>query len=285
MSYAIREAFAAFRRAPVLAGLSAAMVGLALYVVGLFGLVAHNIRVAIEAVEERVEVVVYLQDTVDPVDLQLAQEELESLPEVARVRYVSKDDALEKARTELPEFGEIFTDLDVNPLPASLEIALHTGSRTPNAVARVAERAARYPDVEDVRFGREWLDKLFLIRRMGALTTAVLGVAFAVAAALIIGTAVRLAIFARRDEIYIMKLVGARDGFIRRPFLVEGGVTGLLGGAAAIALTWVTFQAVGRFLFEIEWVPASWVGMGLLAGGLFGIVASGLAVRRHVRSV
>jgi cell division transport system permease protein len=285
MSYAIREAFAAFRRAPVLTGLSAAMVGLALYVVGLFGLVAHNIRVAIESVEERVEIVVYLQDSVDPVDLQLAQEELESLPEVAGVRYVSKDEALEKARTELPEFGEIFTDLDVNPLPASLEIVLHAGSRTPNAVARVAERAGTYPNVEDVRFGREWLDKLFLIRRMGALTTAVLGVAFAVAAALIIGTAVRLAIFARRDEIYIMKLVGARNGFIRRPFLVEGGFTGLLGGAAAIGLTWVTFQAVGRFLFEIEWVPVSWVGMGLLAGGLFGVMASGLAVRRHVRGV
>jgi len=123
MSYAIREAMAAFRRAPILACLSAAMVGLALYVVGLFGLVAHNMRVAIESVEERVEVVVYLRDDSDPVDLELAREELASLSEVASVLYVSKEDALTKAREELPEFGDIFTGLDVNPLPASLEIS------------------------------------------------------------------------------------------------------------------------------------------------------------------
>lgn len=285
MTYALREAVAAFRRAPVLTLLSAAMVGLALYVVGLFGLAAQNIRLAIASVEERVEVVVYLQDTTDPVDLQLAEEELESLPEVSSVRYVSKDEALENARTELPEFGEIFTDLDVNPLPASLEIGLHEGARTPNAVARVAERAASYPIVEDVRFGREWLEKLFMIRRMGALTTGVLGGAFAVAAALIIGVAVRLAIFARRDEIYIMRLVGARDGFIRRPFLIEGAMTGILGGVAAIALTWLTYRAVDQFLFDLGWIPGEWVLAGLLAGAVFGIVASGLAVRRHVRDV
>lgn len=285
MTYALREALAAFRRAPVLTGLSAAMVGLALYVVGLFGLVAHNIRVAIASVEERVEVVVYLQDTTDPVDLELAQEELQSLPEVAAVRYVSKDHALEKARSDLPEFGEIFTDLDVNPLPASLELTLRPGSRNAPAVARVAERAARYAFVEDVRYGGEWLDKLFLIRRMGALTTGVLGAAFAVAAALIIGVAVRLAVFARREEIYVMRLVGARDGFIRRPFLIEGGATGLLGGLVSLALTWLTYRAVEGFLFEIDWIPATWVGLGLLAGILFGVVASGLAVRRHVRDV
>jgi len=285
MSYAIREAMAAFKRAPVLACLSATMVGLALYVVGLFGLVAHNIRVAIESVEERVEVVVYLRDDSDPVDLELAREELASLSEVASVLYVSKDDALAKAREELPEFGDIFTGLDVNPLPASLEIALHSGSRTPNAVSRVAERAASYPVVEDVRFGREWLDKLYLIRRMGGLTTSVLGAAFAIAAALIIGTAVRLAVFARRDEISIMRLVGARDAFIRRPFLVEGLVTGLLGGAGAVALTYLTYRAVAGFLFDLAWIPGEWMGYGVLIGGIFGVVASGAAVRHYVREV
>jgi cell division transport system permease protein len=285
MSYAFREAIAATRRAPVLTGLSAAMVGLALYVVSLFALVAYNMQIALTSVEERVELVVYLRDDGDPVDLELAREELASMPEVDGVQFISKDDALEKAQAELPEFGDLFTDLDANPLPASLEISLHPGSRTPNAVGRVAERAASYPVAEDVRFGREWLDKLYLLRRMGAAATSVLGLAFALAAALIIGTAVRLAVFARRDEIYIMRLVGARDGFIRRPFLIEGALTGLLGGVAAAGLAYVTFRAVTELLFELAWLPTEWVTGGLVAGMIFGLLASGAAVRRYLREV
>jgi len=261
------------------------MVGLALYVVGLFGLVAHNMRLALETVEERVEVVVYLRDDADPIDLDVARQEMSSLPEVSSVLFVSKDDALDKARSELPEFGDIFTGLDFNPLPASLEVSLRPGSRTPDAVARVSERAASYPMVEDVRFGQEWLEKLFLLRRLGAATTSVLGGAFALAAALIIGTAVRLAIFARRDEILIMRLVGATNGFVRRPFLVEGALTGLVGGVVAMGLTYMTFRAVGGWLFELSWLPSTWIAGGLVAGGLFGLLASGTAVRRHVHGL
>ena len=285
MGYTIREALAAFRRAPLLTGLSAAMVGLALFVVGLFGLAAHNLNLALETVEERVEIVAYMRDGVLSDEILLARSEIESLPEVLTVDYVTKDEALETARRELPEFGELFTDLDVNPLPASLEVQLRPGNQNPETVARVAQHAENFPFVESVQFGREWVDKVFMLRRMGGLTAVVLGIGFAVVAALIIGTAIRIAIFARRDEIKIMKLVGARDGFIRRPFLIEGAVTGLLGGGLALLLTWATFQAVFRYLFTISWIPTEWVVGGIGAGAFFGIIASSLAVRRHLKEV
>jgi cell division transport system permease protein len=111
-------------------------------------------------------------------------------------------------------------------------------------------------------------------------------VAFAVVAAIIIGTALRIAIFARREEIYIMRLVGARDGFIRRPFLLEGALAGLLGGLLALALTWGTYQLVTRFLFQdVAWIPPLWAGAGLAAGIIFGVASSSLAVRRHLSEV
>lgn len=285
MSYAIREASAAFRRAPVLTGLAATMVGLALFVVGLFGLVAHNLEVALAEVESRVEVVAYLLDDALNREIELAVNELGALPQVASVLYVSKDSALMRARRDLPQFEEIFFGLEVNPLPASLEVSLSEGSRTREAVERVAEVAEAYPFVEDVAYGQEWVDRLFSLRRVAAIATGALGGAFALVAALIIGTALRIAIFARRDEIYIMRLVGARDGFIRRPFLLEGGFTGLLGGVLAVALTWAGWRTVDAFLFRIEWIPLPWIGLGLLAGTLFGALASSLAVRRHLREV
>jgi len=114
----------------------------------------------------------------------------------------------------------------------------------------------------------------------------VLGSAFAMVAALIIGTALRIAIFARREEIYVMRLVGAKNSFIRRPFLVEGAMAGLLGGLLAWGLTYGTYRGVYSFLdFEIAWLPPSWIGLGLVAGGTFGAISSALAIRRHLREV
>jgi cell division transport system permease protein len=285
MSYALREALAAFRRAPVLTGLSSAMVGLALFVVGLFSLATYNLQLALAAIEERVEVVVYLRDDARQSEIDLLLEELTAFDEVRFVTYVSKRDALERARTELPEFGELFMSAEVNPLPQSLEVELREGSRSPEVVERIASAAEGYPFVEDAQYGREWVDRLFALRRIGLASTAVLGGAFALVAALIIGTALRIAIFARRDEIYVMRLVGATTGFIRRPFLLEGALAGLGGGVLAWLLTYATYRGVYAYLFAISWVPGSWVLMGLAAGIVFGTLSSALAMRRHLREV
>ncbi len=285
MFYTLRETFSAFRRAPLLTSLSAAMVGLALFEVGLFSLAAHNLKLALDTLEERVEIVAYLRDDAGTDEIAEMERALSALPEVMLVEFVTKDEALVKARRELPEFREVMTDLAVNPLPASLEIELEPGSRTPATVDRLAQQARLYPFVEEVQYGQEWVDKLFTLRRMGGVTATVLGVAFAVVAALIIGTAVRITIFARREEIKVMQLVGARDGFIRRPFLFEGAITGAAGGALAIGLTYVTFRGIFHYLFSIEWIPVEWVAAGILAGVIFGVIASSFAVRKHLREV
>ncbi|MEX0980179.1 MAG: permease-like cell division protein FtsX [Gemmatimonadota bacterium] len=285
MGHAIRESVGSFQRSPLLLWLSAAMVALALFVVGLFSIAAFNLKLALEAIEERVEVVVYVRDDARGENVLLMEEELALLPEVESIRFVSKEAALLVARNELPEFREVFTDLDVNPLPASLEIRLRRGSRTPEAVERVAQIAEVYPDVEEVRYGRDWVDRLFFLRRIGGITAGILGAAFAAVAALIIGTAVRIAVFARREEIYVMRLVGATDGFIRRPFLLEGAMTGVLGGVLAAGITFGSWFMVNRFVFELSWIPPLWVGAGIAAGGIFGFLSSGLAIRRYLREI
>ncbi len=283
--YAVREAFAAIRRAPILTALSAAMVALALFVVGLFGLATYNMHEALARVEERVEVVGYIREDVRPEEVVAAQEGLLDLEEVRAVRHVSKDEALRLAQDDLPEFQEMFRGLEVNPLPASLEVELNPGFRTPESVARVAEVASLYDAFEEVAYGQEWVNRLYLLRNVSAVATTILGLAFAVVAALIIATAVRIAIFARGDEIRIMRLVGATNGFIRRPFLLEGFFTGAVGGVVAIGLTYSAFVASYRLIFPLQWIPVSWAMGGMLAGGFFGILASAFAIRRYLRDV
>ncbi|HUG41236.1 MAG TPA: permease-like cell division protein FtsX [Longimicrobiales bacterium] len=285
MPYALSEALAAFRRAPVLTGLSAAMIGLSLFVVGLFGVAAHNIRLVLDQVEARVEIVAYLRDDTSDESVEALRAEVAALEAVREVTYVSRRQALELARQQLSDFEAIFTELEANPFPASLEITLQPGQRTADAVRGVANRIAAYPFVEDVRYGQDWLDKVYLLRRVAGAAALVVGGAFAAVAALIIGSAVRLAIFARRDEIAIMRLVGATNGFIRRPFLLEGLITGALGSLLALPATYMLFRLLSDSVLELYWMPGMWVAAGIAAGALFGVIASDRAVRRHLQEI
>ena len=285
MRHALRESLAAFRRTPLLSFLSVAMVALALVVVGLFGLAAHNLQVALDQVEERVEVVGYLHDDVSQRDVDALMADVQDDPAVAEVRYVSREEALEKAREDLPEFQEVFTGLEINPLPASLEVRLRQEDRGTEAVERLAASLEEFSAVEEVRYGRDWVERLFFLRTAGAVTAGILGLGFGLVGALIIGTAVRMAVFARREEIYVMRLVGATQGFVRRPFLLEGAITGLLGGLAALAAVWGVHAAVERWIFSVGWLPGAWVLAGLGVAMVLGVAASGLAVRRYLRVI
>ncbi|MDX1576852.1 MAG: ABC transporter permease [Gemmatimonadota bacterium] len=281
----LREAFAGFRRAPLLGGLSITAIGLSLVILGLFGLSAYNIGSAISDVERRVEVVGYLLDDAGTERIEVARREMEAFPEVEDVRYVSKTEALVNARRDLEELSELYGDLDVNPLPASLHLRLREGYRNPESVEAVAEWVRGYAFVEEVRFGEGWVEELFALRRIAGGTAALLGAAFALVAVLLIATSVRMAILARGEEIEIMQTVGASEGYIQRPFLVEGLITGLLGGLIALGLTRLAYGVFRTRLSGFEnlaWLPDTWVAGGLLAASLLGVAAAAYAVRREL---
>jgi cell division transport system permease protein len=265
--------------------ISVLAIALSLFVVGLFGLTAHNIRLAITDIEARVEVVAYLRDDATDAQVQHARQELLAVPEVLDVRFVSKTEALATAVRDLEEFREVYTELEVNPLPASLEVRLREGFRSPRTVEMVATHLFAFPFVEDVRFGREWLDKIFSLRRVAAGGAGILGGAFAAVAAIIIAAAIRIAVFARREEISIMRLVGATNGFVRLPFLLEGLIAGVLGGAVAAGLTYGAFTVINASLIQIEWLPHLWAVAGILAGSALGFFSSAIAVRRHLGAI
>ena len=280
---ALREAIAGIRRAPVLSVLSVMAIGLSVFTIGLFALTAHNIDVALSDVEGRVEVVAYLRDDASEELIEIARHEIESFPEVQAARYISKVEALYEASRELTEFSDVYSDLQVNPLPASLEISLLPDFRTPGDVEAVADRVSAYEFVEEARYGREWVDRIYALRRIAGGAAAVLGFSFALGAALLIGIAVRMSVLARAREIAIMQTVGATDGYIRRPFLVEGLITGLGGGLLALAMTWGAYQAVERGLVSLAWLPDLWTAAGLAFAGILGMLAASLAVRRELR--
>jgi len=281
----VREALLAFRRAPLLSALSVTTIAFSLFVLGLFGLVAINLREALRGVAERVEIVAYLLPGTPIETVTTAEQDIESFPEVASADYVSEDSALARARRELVEFRDLLRELESNPLPGSIEIKLKPGYQDAAHVNAVADRLRGFNFVNDVRYGRDWVEKLDRLRGLAAAVGLVVGAAFAIVAIIIIGTTIRMAVLQRSREIAIMRLVGATDGFIRRPFLLQGALKGLLGGIVAVGLSYTAYVLINRFLISASFFD----GLQALAivgfGTVIGLMGSLLSVGRHLRRV
>jgi cell division transport system permease protein len=282
MKLAFREAFNAFRRAPVLSMLSITTIAFSLFAFGLFGLVALNIRNALTQVEDRVEIRAFVIDGTNAEVTSAAIGDIAAFPEVATVKLVTQEQALIRARQELGEFSDVF---DAGILPASLDVRLKEGYRDPTTVKAVADRMRSYEFIEDVRFGEEWVQKLYRIRNIATLAGIVLGLTFAAVAVIIIGSTIRMAVLARSREISIMRLVGATDAFIRSPFLIDGALKGLLGGLLALLLTYGANAVIGEFVFRADFFDLRMSLAGVAAGTLIGLVGSALSVGRHLREV
>jgi cell division transport system permease protein len=282
MKLAFREALSAFRRAPLLSALSVTTIAFSLFALGLFGLVAVNMRQALQQLEERFEIRAFVAEGASIDSVTAAMKELSALPNVARVNYVSRAQALQRARRELGEFRDVFQD---EFLPASLELRLRPGLEGQNEVKAVVERVRKLPFVDDVRYGEEWVEKLYRVRDVAAAAGLVLGLAFATVAVIIIGSTIRMAVLARSREISIMRLVGATDAFVRAPFLIEGFFKGVLGGVLALVFTWLAHELIERTLIETTFFDARTAVLGVLGGALIGLLGSSLSVGRHLRKV
>jgi cell division transport system permease protein len=280
---AFRAAIVAFSRAPLLSALSVTTIAFSLFAFGLFGLVALNIRNALLRVEERVEIRAFVADKTTVEQLSVASDDIAKFPEVLKVDVVSQEQALERARKELGEFKDVF---ESQFLPASLDVKLRPGFRDPATLRKVVDRIREYDFVDDVRYGEEWITQLYRLRNIAGVAGAALGLAFAAVAVIIIGATIRMAVLARSREISIMRLVGATDGFIRRPFLIEGSIKGVLGGALALVLTYMAMRVLAQYLnFETVFFDRRIATMGILFGAMMGFLGSAVSVGRHLRRI
>lgn len=278
----VREALTASRRAPLLSILGVVTIAFSIFAFGLFGLVAINIRKALEQVEERVEVRAFVSDSTEIESVAAAMKDIGEFPEVARVDYVSKEQALERARKEMGEFADVF---EAGVLPASIEVYLRSGMRDPTTVKSVADRIRTYHFIDDVRYGEEWVAKLYRLRNIATVAGLALGVAFAAVAIIIIGATIRMTVLARAKEISIMRLVGATDMFIRLPFLIDGLVKGVLGGLLALVFVWVANRVVNEYFIQTIFFNREMIFLGVVSGALMGVLGSLVSVGRHLRRV
>lgn len=299
VGYFVRESFVSFRRNWVMSLGAVITIYLSLLLVGASvgsSVIVNNI---VKSVEDKVSIRIFLKDGAAPEDVEALQNALIKDERVKTVTYTSKEEALDEFKQTMEDSPEIVDQLEVNPLPASLDLDLEDPRDVTDVVA-VIKANETFPNVADkpeepeksLKYGQQIVNQLFAFTRI--LRT--IGVAFiamlAVISLIFINNSIRLAIYARRKEIGIMRLVGASNWFIRTPFLMEGVIQSLIGAFLALGtLGLIQMYLIPAIREQLPFLPFAISGTAavqislilVFSGIVIGAVGSGFALRRYLK--
>ncbi len=294
LAFSVGRALQGIRRNALMSLAAIATMLLMLLLLAGFWLLQAGLEAGVTYVEQKVEIVADLRDTpgsesVLVVQAQALAADVAALPQVSQVRYVSKDEALALFRQRLRERGQVDLTgyLDRNPLPASLEVNLVDPRDYQAVVDLLSSRTAVVDSVVEVQQLIDRLTSVTNVLRTGGLVVLLL---VGIVVLFIIVNTIRLAVVARREEIEIMRLVGASDAFIRWPFIFEGALVGLLGAGAALAILALLAQPVGDMMYgffrvlplELGTIARDLVLLVVGTGLGVGVLGSWLSVRSYL---
>ena len=283
-AYFVSEAATSLWRSRLVNAVSIGTIAVSLFVLGAFLTVASGLGALVTRWTEKVQVIVYLEDgTEDRVRASL-ENRLREDPAVGSVEHVTREQALARFREMFRDLSALPEDLGENPFPASLELTLRADRQSPAEVERMARAFTGVPGVREIQYDLLWIERLAtgvrLVRGVGAF----LGGILVLAGVFTISNVIRLTIYAREDELDIMRLVGATKAYVKGPFVAEGVLQGGLGGLVAAALLWAGLawlsrglaasELLGRAAFSVPPGVAALLVAGGMAVGLAGSLLS-----------
>jgi cell division transport system permease protein len=268
-----------------------AMIAISLFIVGSFLLVAENLGRAAEEWQGKSRVIVYLETDATPQQVTAIGQWLATKPELARRHFVSREEAMVRFRTWFANLSEVMGQLDENPFPPSFEIDVEPRLAQSRAFHQTIGALKSMNGVDQVQYDWEWIARLKRVVSVINIAGLVAGGILAVAAAFTIANVIRLTMMLYREEIEIMRLVGATERIIRGPFLIEGFLQGTLGGVLSIVLLFAVYEVSRRsisttssilwgFLFT-GFLPWQKIGALIAGGMLAGWFGSWLSVRER----
>lgn len=291
IGYFIREAFKSLYRNNWMGLASVGTVSVSLIIVGVSLITILNTNYLAARLESNVEIISYLKDGVEADQAIQLKEKIQGLSGVAKVRFVTKDEALLEFRKELGDQQNMIDALGgSNPLPNLFKVT----TISPQDVDKVANKLQSFTEMEKVDYGKGVVEKLFTItkwvRMVGLVVISLLGLA----AIFLIATTIRLTVFARRKEIEIMRMLGASNWFIRWPFLLEGMILGFSGAVIAVVVVYASYMSFTNYIirdlnfniFGLHTDPRLMMIMGgaMLGSGMFlGALGSGISMRKFLK--
>jgi cell division transport system permease protein len=291
--YFLRRALSHIGRSPVVAGVTVGTVAVVFLIMGVFALVGHNLELLTQRVGSGLKLSVFLLDDCSVEQREDVRKLLEASAGVERVRFVDREEAAGRFRQRFGRQADVLDELDGSPLPESFEVTFAPAGQNPRSIGELAQRVVNSPGVEEVQYGQAWLDRFFQFVQTVRLLGLAVGALIFLAALLIVANTIRLSVYARREDIHILKLVGATDGFIKVPFYIEGVLLGLLGASLGIALTWLAFALLVPEILVPGWLEESRFTVSFLpfemvvwmagAGAFLGVLGTMSSLWRHLK--
>ena len=271
---------------------SVCTIAVAFLIVGIFLVLTQNLGAALAQWRDQYQITVFLDDRITGEQLALLRKRIASEQAVRALAYISKDEALRAFRQELRGRESLLDGLGENPIPASFQLRVREEHQTPQALRQLAASLGRLEGVEEVQYGQEWVERMAAALQVVQLIGLTVGIALGAASLLIVSNTVRLAIYARAEEIEVMRLVGATKTTIRLPFLLEGLIQGGAGAALALGLLYGAYRIT---LYKLQVAPGPVMGLGSFlpgatatalvgAGAALGAFGSLLSVSRLLRA-
>ncbi len=288
--YMLGDAMRSLRANLLTALLSSVTVGFALAILAIFAVVIINLNGVVDIWGDRTHIVAYVKRGAEREDPGVLRGALTRLPGIKSAEYVSGARAFELLKEELDGQGGILEGIGSNSLPASFEIKLDGSHMTPEGVRETVEAVRWLGWVDDVQYGAVWVERLSSVLGFLEISALVVGVFLAAATLFIISNTIRLTVYARREEIEIMRYLGADDIFIKLPFVVEGMVEGFAGGLLALAMLLGGRYALERsippylgFVMDPPVEAAVFLLVLVAAGVLMGAVGSLVSLGRFLK--
>jgi cell division transport system permease protein len=293
LQYFVEKAFQNIRQFLLINFITIGIISLSLIVLSTFLLVFLNLRAHVDTWENQIQVTAYLNDTITEDELARAKQAITELTGVKETEYTSKREALNYLKQAFPDQAAALAGLKENPLPASVDIHLKENFHALEQIESIAAKVERIDGVEEVEYGRSWLERYAGFLRLVKAAALAVGTVIVLATIFIISNTIKLTVYARKEEIEIMRLVGATNAFIRTPFFIEGMLQGLLGALVALGVLaacsylfthWLAqssllpFQRLGLFFLPLHYTLCI-IGGGMLTG----LLGSFFSLGRYLR--
>jgi cell division transport system permease protein len=290
LAYFFAEAVTSLWRSRLMNALSVGTIAVSLFVLGAFLAVAGSLNDVVQRWTRKVQVVFYLEDGIEDRVRESLEERLKQDPAVEALDRVSRQQALERFRSLFHDLRSLPDDLGENPFPPSLEVTLKNGHQSPAEVERLVKAFETVPGVQEVQYDLLWIERLATGARLVRGVGAFLGGVLVLAGVFTISNVIRLTVYAREDELDIMRLVGATQAYVKGPFVMEGMIQGGLGGLVSVGLLWLSVRWLTRDLLAgSDLLGRAPVGLPpglpvmLVVGGMAVGVAGSLVSLRRVR--
>jgi cell division transport system permease protein len=288
LGYFFEEALTSLWRSRLINALSVGTIAVSLFVLGAFLTVASNLNEVVTRWTRKVQVTFYLEDRLEARIRDSLLARLQDDPAVERIELVTREQALDRFRALFRDLRALPEDLGENPFPASLEATLRSEHQSADEVRRVVAEFEDAPGVEEVQYDLLWIQRLSTTVRLVRGAGGLLGGILVLAGVFTISNVIKLTVYARQDELDIMRLVGATRAYVRGPFVVEGMLQGGMGGALSVGLLWLTFRVFAKDALAasdvlgraVVFLPAELIVAIVLGGMTVGVVGSLLSLGR-----